>query len=82
MTGVSEPCAGCEVVRPTGWSGQRALGRVKLLVLSEAGAGQFRPICTSDLQPQEKIVHKAPEPLPLRLRHLTGPQPGVSRLGS
>ena len=31
---------------------------------------------------QEKKTHKAPEPLPRRLRHFTGSQPGVSRLGS
>jgi hypothetical protein len=29
---------------------------------------------------KEKGTNKAPESLPRRLRHFTGPQPGVSRL--
>jgi hypothetical protein len=36
----------------------------------------------TDLPSVEKTANQAPEPLPRRLRHFTGAQPGVSRLGS
>jgi hypothetical protein len=74
---VSEPCDCCDGVRSTEWCGWRALGRLKLLSIRAD-----QPLCSSEKTVLEKTRHKAPEPLPRRLRHFTGSPPGVSRLGS
>src|SRR5580658_93755 len=71
---VSPPCGCSEVVRLAGWSKRRALGNVRLLGVNFSAGEQTNRSAPFKRKmyktAPEKPAHKAPEPLPRRLRHL------------
>src|SRR6266404_5668166 len=79
--GVSEPRGCCNGVGAAGWSGQCA--REERNSCQSGQTSRSAPPKKTALKKTalEKPAHKAPEPLPRRLRHSTGSQPGVSGLG-